>query len=233
MLDGYQPGDPMVRVFAYQASPGRSAEEIAEEAFETFNDHPRDPAGAELACAYYGRRLRSLSVGDVVAVTADGEVPLAVAKSAGPGPRRAERGPPTSTAPAPCHPSRLPDTADRPALPCPARSDLMTIRKPNRVTTPKWAVLNGPGPAMPRCRAPVAGGGLKSAGTGPARPAAGRRPARLKITGQRRHEGQVRQDRLAAVLRLVPTQATCHRPESGCTCRRRSTPGTRAPKACR
>jgi hypothetical protein len=26
-----------------------------------FNDHPRDAAGAELACAYYGRRLRPLS----------------------------------------------------------------------------------------------------------------------------------------------------------------------------
>ena len=61
MLDGYQPGDPVVRVFAYQASPGRAAEEIAEEAFAIFNDHPRDAAGAELACAYYGRRLRSLS----------------------------------------------------------------------------------------------------------------------------------------------------------------------------
>jgi hypothetical protein len=80
MLDGYQPGDPMVRVFAYQASPGRSAEEIADEAFDTFNDHPRDPDGADLACAYYGRRLRSLSVGDVVAAAADGEVRLAVAK---------------------------------------------------------------------------------------------------------------------------------------------------------
>jgi hypothetical protein len=80
MLDGYQPGDPMVRVFAYQASPGRSAEEIADEAFDTFNDHPRDPGGADLACAYYGRRLRSLSVGDVVAAAADGEVRLAVAK---------------------------------------------------------------------------------------------------------------------------------------------------------
>jgi hypothetical protein len=80
MLDGYQPGDPMVRVFAYQASPGRAAEEIADEAFDTFNDHPRDPGGADLACAYYGRRLRSLSVGDVVAAAADGEVRLAVAK---------------------------------------------------------------------------------------------------------------------------------------------------------
>ena len=71
MLDGYQPGDPVVRVFAYQASPGRSAEELAEEAFAIFNDHPGDAAGAELACAYYGRRLRSLSVGDVVAVGED------------------------------------------------------------------------------------------------------------------------------------------------------------------
>jgi hypothetical protein len=51
----------MVRVFAYQASPGRQAEEIADEAFDTFNVHPRDPDGADLACAYYGRRLRSLS----------------------------------------------------------------------------------------------------------------------------------------------------------------------------
>lgn len=28
---------------------------------DIFNDHPRDPDGADLACAYYGRRLRSLS----------------------------------------------------------------------------------------------------------------------------------------------------------------------------
>jgi hypothetical protein len=76
MLDGYQPGDPMVRVFDYQASPGRSAEKIAEEAFAIFNYHPGDAAGAELALAYYGRRLRSLSKGDAVVV---GEVALAVA----------------------------------------------------------------------------------------------------------------------------------------------------------
>jgi hypothetical protein len=80
MLDGYQPGDPVVRVFAYQADPaGRSPEEVADEAFDTFNDHPRDPDGADLACAYYGRRLRSLSKGDVVVV---GEVALAVASGA-------------------------------------------------------------------------------------------------------------------------------------------------------
>ena len=60
MLDGYQPGDPVVAVFAYQADPGRTAEQIADEAFDIFNDHPRDADGADLACAYYGRRLRSL-----------------------------------------------------------------------------------------------------------------------------------------------------------------------------
>ncbi len=36
MLDGYEPGDPVVRVFAYQTSPGRPAEEIAEEAFAIY-----------------------------------------------------------------------------------------------------------------------------------------------------------------------------------------------------
>jgi hypothetical protein len=62
MLDGYQPGDPVVAVFTYQADPaGRTAEDIADEAYDTFNDHPRDPDGADLACAYYQRRLRSLS----------------------------------------------------------------------------------------------------------------------------------------------------------------------------
>ena len=56
--------------------PGGRRRQIADEAFDTFNDHPRDPDGADLACAYYGRRLRSLSAGDLVAV---GEVLLAVA----------------------------------------------------------------------------------------------------------------------------------------------------------
>ena len=36
MLDGYQPGDPVVAVFAYQADPaGGQAEAIADEAFDT------------------------------------------------------------------------------------------------------------------------------------------------------------------------------------------------------
>jgi hypothetical protein len=61
MLEGYQPGDPVVRVFTYQAGPaGRLPEEIAEEAFEMFNGHSRDARGADLAMQYYRRRLRSL-----------------------------------------------------------------------------------------------------------------------------------------------------------------------------
>jgi len=37
MLDGYQPGDPVIRVFTYQADPaGRDPEQIAEEAFEIY-----------------------------------------------------------------------------------------------------------------------------------------------------------------------------------------------------
>jgi hypothetical protein len=78
MLDGYQPGDPMVRVFTYQATPAGSPEEIAEDAFGICNGHPRDAHGEALARRYYERELRSLSVGDVVAV---GEVPLAVGRA--------------------------------------------------------------------------------------------------------------------------------------------------------
>ena len=45
MLDGYQPGNPMVLVFAYQADPaGRSPEAIAEEAFGSATATPATPA---------------------------------------------------------------------------------------------------------------------------------------------------------------------------------------------
>jgi hypothetical protein len=122
MLDGYQPGDPVVRVFACQASPGRPAEEIAAEAFAILNDHPVDAAGAELGCAYYGRRLRSLSAGDIVAV---GEVPLAVASAGWTSCAAHSTNPaPAGTAPAlcPCRP--------RPAAPVPIpprRSAAMSV----------------------------------------------------------------------------------------------------------
>jgi hypothetical protein len=78
MLDGYQPGDPMVRVFTYQADPAGRPEEVAEEAFAICNDHPPHPYGQDLARRYYERELRSLSKGDVVAA---GEIPLAVASA--------------------------------------------------------------------------------------------------------------------------------------------------------
>ena len=118
MLDGYQPGDPVVRVFAYQASPGRPAEEIAEEAFAICNGHPSDAGGADLSRRYYERELRSLSHGDIVAV---GEAGLAVGR-VGWTPvhgglnevRTSEYG----THPLPPR-SRHPEAADRPPIPCP------------------------------------------------------------------------------------------------------------------
>lgn len=77
MLDGYTPGDPMVRVFTCQTQPRRrSPQQLAEDAFAAFNGHPADAEGAVLARQYYGRQLRSLSKGDVVAA---GDIALAVA----------------------------------------------------------------------------------------------------------------------------------------------------------
>jgi hypothetical protein len=78
MLDGCRPGDPVVRVFTYQADPaGRDPERIAEEAFAICNGHPSNADGADLSRRYYGRELRSLSKGVVVAV---GEAGLAVGR---------------------------------------------------------------------------------------------------------------------------------------------------------
>jgi hypothetical protein len=62
MLDGYTPGDPMVRVFTYQTQQrGRTSEHIAHDAFAAFNEHPACPEDAVLTGEYYQRRLRSLS----------------------------------------------------------------------------------------------------------------------------------------------------------------------------
>jgi hypothetical protein len=75
-LDGFTPGDEMVKVFTYEMeSAGRSVEEIAEQAFAMFNDAPSGSEAAELARQYRARQLRSLSVGDIVTV---GEAPLTV-----------------------------------------------------------------------------------------------------------------------------------------------------------
>lgn len=51
MLEGYRPGDPMVRVFTYQADPAAGPEEIAEEALAAY-------AGVDLV------RCRVLAHGD-------------------------------------------------------------------------------------------------------------------------------------------------------------------------
>jgi hypothetical protein len=61
MLEGYRPGDPVVRVFTYQAALAGSPEEMAEEAFAICSGHPRDACGEDLARRYYQRELRSLS----------------------------------------------------------------------------------------------------------------------------------------------------------------------------
>lgn len=69
LLDGFTPGDPVVRVFTCQIpAGGQSPEAIAEDAFAAFNGHPRDAGAAELSRRYYQRQLRSLCVGDLVVV---------------------------------------------------------------------------------------------------------------------------------------------------------------------
>ena len=74
---GFTPGDQMVKVFTYDTpAEGRSPADIAEDAFAAFNDAPRSDQAAALARQYRQRRLRSLSVGDMVVV---GETALTVA----------------------------------------------------------------------------------------------------------------------------------------------------------
>jgi hypothetical protein len=85
-FDGYQEGQPVVPVFAYDAHLHDDGMpellRIAEAAFEAFNADLDMLAGIqrELATRYRDRRLRSLSVGDIVCV---GEVALAVGRPAG------------------------------------------------------------------------------------------------------------------------------------------------------
>jgi hypothetical protein len=75
MMDGCRPGDSMVRVFAYQAAPaGRSAQEIAAEAFDIFNDHPRDAPGEKLAHLYYERRPDGADIPDSTVSAKEGGV---------------------------------------------------------------------------------------------------------------------------------------------------------------
>jgi hypothetical protein len=76
---GFTPGDQMVKVFTYDPPAGGcSPAGIAEDAFAAFNDAPRSGEAAALARQYRQRRLRSLSVGDMVVV---GETALTVARA--------------------------------------------------------------------------------------------------------------------------------------------------------
>lgn len=71
-FDGYQPGQPLVPVFAYDVELLDGGMEelllIAEMAFEAFNADPDllPDRTRDLATRYRARSLRSLSVGDVL-----------------------------------------------------------------------------------------------------------------------------------------------------------------------
>jgi hypothetical protein len=76
---GFTPGDQMVKVFTYDTQArGRHPEDIAEDAFAAFNDHPADAEGQALARQYRARRLRSVSRGDMITV---GEAALIVERA--------------------------------------------------------------------------------------------------------------------------------------------------------
>jgi hypothetical protein len=77
-FDGYKPGQPLVRVFEIEITEA-DPYEVAGWMFEAFNAPEEYLTGSllELAKAYRERQLRSLSVGDVVAV---GETPLVCAR---------------------------------------------------------------------------------------------------------------------------------------------------------
>jgi hypothetical protein len=66
---GFSPGDQMVKVFSYHTQArGRHPEDIAEDAFAAFNDHPANAEGQALARQYRARQLRSVSRGDMITV---------------------------------------------------------------------------------------------------------------------------------------------------------------------
>jgi hypothetical protein len=76
---GFTPGDQMVKGFTFHTrARGRHPEDIAEDAFAAFNDHPADAEGQDLARQYRARRLRSVSRGDMVTV---GEAALIVERA--------------------------------------------------------------------------------------------------------------------------------------------------------
>lgn len=74
MLDGYRPGHILVPVCQYVENTtlwdfATVAERLCNEAYRLFNAEPRTTAEEVIEAVYRARKNRSLSVGDVVAVT--------------------------------------------------------------------------------------------------------------------------------------------------------------------
>jgi len=81
----YKPGDRLTRVFAFIGSDDLSPEEACDWAFHAFNA-PEEflTDSALVACRdYRAHQLRSLSVGDVVAVEQEGHLSLFACASFG------------------------------------------------------------------------------------------------------------------------------------------------------
>ncbi|WP_327118872.1 hypothetical protein OHB12_11700 [Nocardia sp. NBC_01730] len=70
MLDGYTSAAPLVLAYEYTIPAGRAPADavILERVFAAFNEHPEHPADQAHADAWADKWLRSLSVGDVVAI---------------------------------------------------------------------------------------------------------------------------------------------------------------------
>ncbi|MFE9324051.1 hypothetical protein ACIHDR_41550 [Nocardia sp. NPDC052278] len=70
MLAGYQPGASLALAYAFRIPiDGPTTDEVLlERVFAAFNDHPQRDDDHTHTDAWYSKRLRSLSVGDVVAL---------------------------------------------------------------------------------------------------------------------------------------------------------------------
>lgn len=70
LLHGYTPASPLVLAYEYTVPAGDAPADavILERAFAVFNGHPEHPDDYPHADAWADKSLRSLSVGDVVAI---------------------------------------------------------------------------------------------------------------------------------------------------------------------